>query len=270
LPRGERARASKTLKYGRPTNVFARRLGEALFDMGPAHARTRGVMSVPQIVLGVLLNVGVYGLLLFLPAWTIDWWRGWVLLAVVFCGMLATRLWVFRIDDPLLAERRKPPLQKGQPFADKLLVVAFLVVFPAYIAFIPFDVFRLHMLVKPNVLVSSIGMVLAIAGWWIISLAFRENAFAAAIVKPQEERGQKVVDTGVYGIVRHPLYSGVVLVIIGIALWLQSYAAALLSVIPIIVIALRIMVEEDFLRRRLRGYNDYAKRVERRLIPLIW
>jgi protein-S-isoprenylcysteine O-methyltransferase Ste14 len=143
-------------------------------------------------------------------------------------------------------------------------------VFPAYIAFIPLDVFRLHLLGKPQIFVSALGLALGIAGWWIISLAFRENAFAAAIVKPQEERGQTVVQTGVYSVVRHPLYSGVVLIVIGIALWLESTAAVVLSILPIAVIALRIRVEEDFLRRRLRDYDAYAKRVQRRLIPLVW
>jgi protein-S-isoprenylcysteine O-methyltransferase Ste14 len=227
-------------------------------------------MSILPLLPRTLFAVAVYGLLLFVPAWTVDWWRGWVLLALVFSGMIGTRLWAFGPNDTLLEERRKPPLQEGQPLADKLLVIGFVVVFPAYIAFIPLDVFRLHLLGKPQVLVSSLGLALAIAGWWIISLAFRENAFATAIVKPQEERGQTVIDTGVYSVVRHPLYSGVVLILIGIALWLESSAAAALSIAPIAVIVLRILVEERFLRRRLRGYDAYAKRVQRRLIPLVW
>ena len=151
-----------------------------------------------------------------------------------------------------------------------MLVIGFVVAFPAYIAFIPLDVFRLHLLAKPPILVSSLGLLLAIGGWWIVSLAFRENAFAAAIVKPQEERGQTVVDTGVYGVVRHPLYSGVILILIGIALWLESAAAAIASIVPIALIVLRILVEEEFLRRRLSAYSAYEQRVERRLIPLIW
>jgi protein-S-isoprenylcysteine O-methyltransferase Ste14 len=232
--------------------------------------QTRRLTLMLPMLLRTLFAVAVYGLLLFVPAWTLDWWRAWVLLALIFTGTIATRLWAFGPDDTLLAERRKPPLQEGQPLADKLLVVGFVVVFPAYIAFIPFDVFRLHLLGKPQILVSSLGLALAIAGWGIISLAFRENAFAVAIVKPQEERGQTVVQTGVYSVVRHPLYSGIVLIVIGIALWLESTAAAVLSIFPIAVIVLRILVEEDFLRRRLRDYDAYAKRVQRRLIPLVW
>jgi protein-S-isoprenylcysteine O-methyltransferase Ste14 len=205
-----------------------------------------------------------------LPAWTLNWWRAWVLVALIFAGMIVMRRWAFHDKQALLDERRKSPLHPGQPFADKLLVLGFVTVFPAYVAFIPLDVFHWHLLGKPSAVVSSLGLLLAFAGWLLIALAFRENAFAASIVKPQDERGQTVVDTGVYGVVRHPLYAGVVLVLIGIALWLESYAAAVLSVIPIAVIVLRILVEEQFLRSRLRGYDGYIKRVGHRLIPLIW
>lgn len=215
-------------------------------------------------------NAAVYALLLFVPAWTLNWPRAWILLGATFVGMLVTRLWVFRANPGLLAERRKPPLQAGQPGADKWLVVAFVTVFPAYIMFIPLDVFRLHVFPPPPAPASLIGFVACGAGWWIISLAFQANPFAAAVVTHQTERGQAVVEDGVYGVVRHPLYSGVVLIMIGVALWLQSTAAALLSAAPIAVIVLRILVEEDFLRRRLAGYDAYTRRVRHRLIPRIW
>jgi protein-S-isoprenylcysteine O-methyltransferase Ste14 len=227
-------------------------------------------MSIPQLLLQILPRVAVYGLLLFAPAWTLNWWRAWVLLALVFVGMVVTRLWAFGNDAALLEERRRSPMQKDQPQADKVLVIAFVIVMPAYIAFIPLDVFHLHLLAKLPGAIAWLGGLLCIAGLWIIALAFRENAFASAIVKPQEDRGQTVVETGVYGIVRHPLYLGVVLVLIGIALWLESTAAAILSIVPIAVMVVRILVEEKFLINRLHGYDAYIKRVGRRLIPLVW
>lgn len=233
-------------------------------------AIARSVMLNARLVVEILLRVAVYGLLLFIPAWTLHWWRAWVLLGLIFLGMIITRLWAFGEDDALLEERRKSPIQEGQPQADKVLVIAFVTVFPAYIAFIPLDVFRFHLLAKPTDVVSSLGLILFVAGCWIIALAFRENDFAAAIVKHQEERGQVVVDTGVYSVVRHPLYSGVVLLVVGFALWLQSYAAVIVSAVPIVIVILRILVEEHFLMDRLAGYDNYAKRVGYRLIPLIW
>jgi protein-S-isoprenylcysteine O-methyltransferase Ste14 len=118
--------------------------------------------------------------------------------------------------------------------------------------------------------VSLVGLLLFIAGWWITSLAFKENAFAAPVVKYQQERGQHVVDTGVYAVVRHPMYAGGVLLFVGMPLWLGSYAAAILGSLSIALLALRIMVEERFLRRTLAGYEDYAARVRYRLVPFLW
>ena len=143
-------------------------------------------------------------------------------------------------------------------------------VFFGLIAFIPLDVFRLHLLGKPGAVVSGLGLVLVVAGWWIISLSFKENAFAAPVVKHQEERQHRVIDTGVYGIVRHPMYAGFVLFVIGMTRRLESYAAAVLARVPIGMVALRVLVEEHFLRRELKGYGAYTERVRYRLIPFLW
>jgi protein-S-isoprenylcysteine O-methyltransferase Ste14 len=227
-------------------------------------------MPTLRLVASSLASTAVYGLLLFLPAWTLRWPRAWELLTAVFAGMVVSGFWAFGKSQGLLEERRAPPFQPGQPAADKLLVVAFLLVFPAYLIFIALDVFRFHLLPVPAPLVSALGFVLVFAGWLVISLAFRANAFAATIVKHQSERGQTVVDGGPYGVVRHPIYAGVIPLIVGAALWLQSYAAALSAIVPIALLVLRILVEEDFLRRRLPGYDAYAQRVRHRLIPRIW
>jgi protein-S-isoprenylcysteine O-methyltransferase Ste14 len=223
-----------------------------------------------RLVAETACNTAVYAALLFVPAGTLHWWRAWVLLAALFAGMVVMRIWVFRANPALLAERRRSPLQPGQPPADKALVVAFMLVFPAYLVFIPLDVFHWHLMGRPSPVVSSLGLALSAAGWIVITLAFRENAFAAAIVKHQEERLQTVVDSGVYRFVRHPLYAGVLLATIGVALWLQSSAAVVAAAAPVALVVLRILVEEKFLRARLAGYDEYAERVSNRLLPRIW
>ena len=227
-------------------------------------------MSTLRIVLRTALNVAVYGVLLFVPAGTLRWPAAWTLLALVFIAMLATRFSAFGAADALIAERRKPPFVKDQPFADKVLVGAFLVVIPAFIAFIPLDVFHLHLMMPPVLALTMAGLLLAGAGWTLIAAAFSANAFAVPIVKDQSDRGQTVIDGGIYAFIRHPLYAGVVLTLIGIALWLGSVAAALTSVVPFCVIVARIVVEEKFLRTRLTGYDAYAARVRYRLVPGIW
>ena len=101
-------------------------------------------MSILTLIGGVLLNVAIFGGLLFVPAGTLDWWRAWVFLGVVFGGAVASTVSVFRVNKDLLAERFKPPVQQGQPLADKIVVVLFLAAFVSVIVFIPLDVFRLN------------------------------------------------------------------------------------------------------------------------------
>jgi protein-S-isoprenylcysteine O-methyltransferase Ste14 len=227
-------------------------------------------MSILKLIAVVISNVAIFAILLFLPAATLDWWRAWLFIGVVFAGAVASLASLFPGHKELLGERLKPPIQKGQPLADKIVLVLYLATFFGSIAFIPLDVFRFHLMSKPGMLVSSLGLALQIAGWWIAYLALRENAFAAPVVKHQEERKQTVIDTGVYSIVRHPLYAGGTLLMLGAPLWLESYPAALLASVPIATIALRILFEERFLGRELKGYEAYTERVRYRLIPFLW
>jgi protein-S-isoprenylcysteine O-methyltransferase Ste14 len=227
-------------------------------------------MLIVKSILRAILDVTFFALLLFLPAATLHWWRAWLVLGAAFMGMVAGVVNLARGHEGLLKERLKSPIQKGQPLADKIIVVLYLASAYGLLVFIPLDVFRFHLMGKPGTLVSFLGLALLIAGGWIVYLALRENAFAALVVKYQEERQQAVIDTGVYSIVRHPLYAGDALMMVGIPLWLESYPAALLASVPIATVALRILAEERFLRRELKGYDAYTQRVRYRLIPLLW
>lgn len=227
-------------------------------------------MFYRKVLFSVLWNTGTYGAALFLTAGTFDWWRGWVLVGMIAVGTLATMLLVFRTRPDLLRERMRGMVQKGQPVADRILVLTFLVTYMGSIVFISVDVFELHLLPKPTVWLSSLGLVLVVVGWVIIALVFRENAFAAPVVKHQATRGHKVVDTGVYAVVRHPMYAGIFVFSAGMALWLESYAGALAAVVPISVLAARIVFEERFLRKNLLGYDEYAQRVRYRVVPFLW
>ena len=191
------------------------------------------------------------------------------MMGIIFLGFLASAVRLFPGHRDLLAERVRLPIQKEQPLADKIVLGFLIISFYGMIAFIPMDVFRFHLLGAPGALVSSLGLFFFLCGWLIVFLALRENAFAAPVVKLQEEREQKVIDTGVYGVVRHPMYAGGILFIVGIPLWLSSYAGALLAVVPIGTLVLRISIEERFLRRQLRGYEAYMKKVRYRLIPFL-
>ena len=214
--------------------------------------------------------MAIFGVLLFLPTRNLHWWRAWVFLSVVLVGAVASTVSLRRASPALLEERFKSPVQKGQPLADKIVVLLLIAAFLGLTAFIPIDVFRLHLVGRPGPLVSSAGLILFAAGWWIMTLALRANPFAAPAVKHQEERQQVAIDRGPYSLVRHPMYTGAALLFVGMPLWLESYAATMLASVPIGLLVLRILVEERFLRRELKGYDAYTHRVRYRLIPFVW
>jgi protein-S-isoprenylcysteine O-methyltransferase Ste14 len=227
-------------------------------------------MSMSKLILGVLSNVAIFGVSLFLPAGTLDWWRAWVFLGVALVAAVASTAALYCSDMALLEERFKAPVQKGQPLADKIIVLLLVATFIGVIVFIPQDLFRFHLLARPGTVVSSAGLVLFAAGWWILTVAMLDNPFAVSVVQLQEEREQRVIDSGVYGVVRHPMYAGTIPLLVGMSLWLESYAAAVLAVIPVVTLVLRIRIEEELLRRELKGYEEYTKRVRSRLIPFLW
>src|ERR1051326_2071402 len=132
-------------------------------------------MSTSKLISGVIIAVLCFALPLFLPAGTLDWSRAWIFIAVVFVASVWSTAVVYRASPGLLRERFKPPVQKGQPLADKILVSLLLVGFFGLMILIRLDVVRLHLLPKPRPVVSALGLVLFILGWWLMTLAMREN-----------------------------------------------------------------------------------------------
>ena len=219
----------------------------------------------------LVADAALVGILLFVSAGTLSWWRAWVLLAVLLVVRTVSAVAVYRVNPALLQERAKLPTHGDQPRTDKLLLLAVLATgFMGLPVIAGFDVFRWHVLPRPAPLLANLGLVLFTLGWGIKALALRTNAFATAVLRLQRERQHAVVDTGVYGIVRHPFYAGTPLVLVGLGLWLESYTAALFAVVPIAFLVVRLRLEERFLRRELPGYSEYAVRVPHRLLPGIW
>lgn len=227
-------------------------------------------MFLAKILYALLWNMVIFGGLLFLPAGTLHWWRAWVFLGVVFAGVIITMVGVFRENEALWNERLKPPIQPDQLPADQIITSLLILTFLGLIALIPLDVFHFHLLPQPGAFVSALGLLLFIAGWGMVHLAFQANPFAAPVVKHQVDRQQTVIDTGIYRIVRHPLYTGMVLLMVGMSLWLESSAAALLAIVPTAILVVRIGFEEQFLKQELQGYDRYTEQVRYRLVPYLW
>lgn len=235
----------------------------------PTRAATKGP-SAFKAASNIIVSTAWIAALLFLPAGTWRWWRAWVIVAATFFGVLGMVVSLWNTRSGLLEERFKPAIQKGQPLPDRILLLSFLAFWFGLIAFTSADVFQLHLMNKPGPLVSSFGLFLVALGSWIQYRAFRDNAFAALVVRHQAERNQTVSDTGVYSVVRHPMYGGGVILMVGTPLWLESYAGALLAAVPAATLVLRILLEERFLKRELTGYDAYTQKVRYRLIPFVW
>ena len=213
-------------------------------------------------------DVLLFGAFLLLPAPSPIPWRAWVLLGVLLVVRIVGTVLVYRVNPALLRERGKPPVQEGQPLSDRVLLLSCMATFALLVSLASLDGLRLHLLGTVPQPLALFGMLLFVAGWLIVSYALRSNAFAVIVVRPQEK--QIVATEGAYRYVRHPMYLGVVAVMLGTSLWLQSYVALIASAVPIALLAARIVMEERFIASRTLGYQEYASRDRYRLLPFIW
>jgi protein-S-isoprenylcysteine O-methyltransferase Ste14 len=190
-------------------------------------------------------------------------------MALMAVSGLATGLWLARHDPDLLAERLKPPFQPDQERGDKVFMTVLIVMWFAWFVFMGLDAVRFRLSHLP-VWAEVLGALLLLAGMYAFYVTFRENSFAAPVVKIQKERGQTVVSTGPYGYVRHPMYAGASLLFFGIPLLLGSGWGLALAPPWLLLLCLRIPIEERALCEKLPGYVEYAARVRYRLVPGVW
>lgn len=175
------------------------------------------------------------------------------------------------IKDPaLLNERFGSPVQKEQKSWDKLLLPLFLLGFLIWFAIMPLDAKRFGLSPEFPLWIKIVGTVLYGLAFVVLFSALRENTFAAPVVKMQKERGQKVISSGLYGIVRHPMYLGGTLLSIGAPLMLGSIYGLAMGILLIVILAIRSVGEEEMLRQELDGYDQYMKKVKWRLIPFVF
>jgi len=208
------------------------------------------------------------GALLFLPAGTLHWPAAWLYLATTAVLGLAGGLWLAKVDPALLAERMSPMMQKGQPAADKKFMLVF--GFAALIWFIVTGLDRRWLASDMPLVLQGLGYVLLLIATAFMLRVVRENSFAAPVVKVQAERGHRVIDTGPYAVVRHPMYSGAVLYLAAIALLLGSWWGLATSPVFFVLFSVRAGLEERALADGLPGYADYLTRVRYRLVPGVW
>jgi protein-S-isoprenylcysteine O-methyltransferase Ste14 len=222
-----------------------------------------------RLVLQSGLWLAVMGALLFVAAGNWRWIQGWAFLAIFVFGSIGLSAWLMRRDPALLAARLGPLSQRGQPLWDKIFLFVFILVWFGWLGLMGLDAQRWHTSDMPPWL-NLAGGVLVIAGFLGTMRVFRENSFAAPVVRLQSERAQRLIDTGPYALVRHPMYAAAMLYLFGMPLLLGSWYGLLVVPLFIAGLAPRAVMEEQMLTRELPGYADYRARVRYRLIPGLW
>jgi len=219
-----------------------------------------------KVFVGFLqLFIGL-AVLLFLPVWTFDYWQAWIFLAVYSLSVLAVTRYLMK-NNPMLLERRinanpGSEKRKSQKILNFLISKALILV-----VVVPVIDHRCAWSAVPLYGVAA-GDVLVALGFLIGFFVFKENTFASAII--EVGTGQKVISSGSYALVRHPMYFGWLVTFSGVPLALGSWWG-LFTIIPVaLVIVWRLLDEETFLAGNLPGYSEYQNRVRYRLVPFIW
>jgi protein-S-isoprenylcysteine O-methyltransferase Ste14 len=219
-----------------------------------------------QAWLSLLLLAVLMGLLLFISAGTIHYWQAWVYLSIFMGASLLTTLYLMK-KDPALLKRR----MRGGPTAEKrrkqkLIMLCTSIGFIALLVVPALDHrFQWSAMTLSFVIV---GDVLVVTGFYLIFLVYKENPFTSATIEVVEQ--QKVISTGPYALVRHPMYGGALLYLVGTPLALGSFWGLLAFVAMTPFLIWRLYDEESFLAGNLSGYAEYQKKVRHRLIPFIW
>jgi protein-S-isoprenylcysteine O-methyltransferase Ste14 len=219
-----------------------------------------------QTIASTLIGLVVFGLLVFWPAGTFDYWRGWAFIAVFAAATTIPSLYLAATDPAALRRRMQAgPAAETRPLQKLIISFAF-VSLGATIVVSALD-FRFGWSSVPPT-ISVIGDMLVALGLGIAMLVVIQNSYASANITV--EAGQELVSTGLYGLVRHPMYLGNVVLMVGIPLALGSYWGLLFLIPGLAVLAVRIVDEEKVLTQDLAGYPDYAQKVHYRLLPYVW
>ena len=216
-----------------------------------------------QALIKFLLGVLLVGLLIFIPAGTVYFARGWLFMGILFIPIFAVGI-ILMIQDPSLLKKRlsAKEKQKDQNLVIKLSGLMFIIGF-----ILPGLGYRFGWYTLPDQ-VSLIASAVFLLGYLLFAEVLRENTYLSRTIEVQKD--QIVVDTGLYRIVRHPMYSATLLMFLSMPLMLGSiYSLAVFLAYPIII-TLRIQKEEAFLEKELNGYLAYKQKVKYRLIPFIW
>ena len=219
---------------------------------------------------GILFQTILLGIFLYLPALTLNWSDAFLLLTIHFLMTILASSYLL-IVKPESIEARMNYDSKTQPKEDRLATALMFSAIIVGLSLAPIDIFHLNLSSNFEGSIKNTGLAIYIIGMLLFMASINANEFAETTVNIQEERGQKVIDKGIYSLIRHPMYTGFIFFITGVNVWLGTYLSLTLSLIFLaIALRSRISIEEKTLLNDLEGYEDYCKKVRARLIPYLF
>jgi protein-S-isoprenylcysteine O-methyltransferase Ste14 len=230
------------------------------------HDEASMALKRSMMMLGVGLPV-FFGLFLFLAAGTWDWPRGWLFVLVFLAAVLVMALYLWRVNPEIYVARSR--FRKGSKRWDIVLLALLMPVMTAIFPVAALDDARFHWLPMPW-WVCAVGYVALAAGLLVSTWAEGVNKFFEPTVRIQADRGQHVIDSGPYAIVRHPGYAGACLLLVGCALCLGSLWALVPAAASALLLLVRTRWEDETLQAELSGYKEYAQRVRYKWVPGVW
>jgi protein-S-isoprenylcysteine O-methyltransferase Ste14 len=218
---------------------------------------------VKKTVVGFIQLIIGLGIMLFAPAWTFDYWQAWIYLFIFGISVLLIYIYLYKSDSKLLERRlNRTEKEKSQKRAQFFIYILYICLF----ILSSLD----HRFIWSNVPFSVVivGDFLVSFGYFIIFIVLKENTYASATIELTPDH--KVISTGAYALVRHPMYLGAIVLLLGTPLALGSWWGLLIFLLITYAITVRLLDEEKFLSQDLSGYNEYCQKTRYRLIPLIW
>lgn len=233
-------------------------------------ATQRNRVTLGKFILMTAATVIFIPLIIMLASGNWSWVEGWLLSLWFDIMMLSYLIYLFIKNPALLAERIKRPGSDDQKTWDKYLLIGAYVFSIIWFIMMPLDASRFKWSPAFPLWLKIIGGLMLLPSVYLIYQATAQNTFLSAMVRIQSERKQRLISTGVYGFVRHPLYLGGVLMLTGAPLLLGSLVGLAISAIMVAGLIIRINGEEEMLVDGLEGYREYREKVRYRLIPFIW
>lgn len=219
-----------------------------------------------KALIGILRTFVVLVAVVFLPVWTLRYWQGWACLAAFFVPACIITVYVSKNDPALLERRLKAGPKAEKETGQKIVQAVASVVFLADFTIPAFD----HRYGWSSVpaYAAVAGDLMMVLGFIIVFAVFKANSYTSGIIEVAED--QKVISTGPYALVRHPMYTGGLIMLFGIPLALGSWWGMLINLPMTAAVVWRMLDEERFLVRKLQGYAEYLETVRYRLVPFVW